>query len=54
MTSDEYCNKVKNMSIEQLLDEVMENPEYLTDGYYMYPLGKALFDRYKELKANNG
>jgi len=49
MSNDEYADWVHTLNQSQLLDEVMENPEYLTD-YYYHPLGRALRARYNELK----
>lgn len=51
MDNNEYKEWVSTLTKDQLLDEVMENPSYLTDSYYFYPLGKALINRYKELKG---
>jgi hypothetical protein len=50
MDNSDYVEWTKTLTKEQLLDEVMENTEYLTDSYYFYPLGKALVSRYEELK----
>lgn len=47
----EYVAKVEGMDESDLLDAVMENPEYLTDPYYFYPLGQALQKRYEELRT---
>lgn len=48
MTNKEYCANVKKMTLEELFEEVMDSPQYLTDSYYR-ELGKALRERYSEL-----
>lgn len=48
MTNDEYADRVSMMGPIELLDEVMANPEYLTDGYYR-PRGDTLRARYQTL-----
>lgn len=52
MNNADYVEWVKTLTSEQLLDEVMVNAEYLTDGYYS-SLGKALCERYEELKKTS-
>lgn len=50
MTDDQWIKTMVNkMTIKELLDEIMENPEYLVDSYYR-DLGNALRNRYEELK----
>lgn len=49
MRDEEYIKRVRTLTMEELLDEVFENPNYLTDGYYN-DLGNALYVRYLRLK----
>lgn len=48
-SDDEYKLRVARMDLTELLDEVMERPEFLTDSYYR-DLGEALRARYEELR----
>jgi hypothetical protein len=40
--------KTSQMNIKQLLIHIMENPEYLTDGYYAEERAE-IWKRYREL-----
>lgn len=48
MNDEEYVSYIKSCSIEDLLDEVFKNPEYLTDSYYN-TFGNAMYYRYLRL-----
>lgn len=50
MTDDEYKAKIAAMSRRELLDEIMDNPNYLTDNYYR-DFGRAMRQRAEELNA---
>ena len=50
MTDEQYIRTIQNMTLEQLLDEVIANPDYLTDSYY-FKFGRAIRKRYAELKG---
>jgi hypothetical protein len=47
----EIIRKVRSMSVRELLDLLIENPFFLTDAYYV-EIGKAVLDRYAELKGD--
>jgi len=49
-TNEDYIEAVSNMNERQLLDQVIENPEYLTDSYY-HVFADALNKRYVQLTA---
>ncbi|MCP3924876.1 MAG: hypothetical protein GY714_20040 [Desulfobacterales bacterium] len=50
MTENEkYIKEIMQMTIHELLDAVMESPEYLTDSYYSV-FGTAMTERYGELR----
>ena len=48
MNDDTWIKSVKTMTLEELFEEVMASPEFLTDGYYRR-LGDALRTRYVQL-----
>ena len=51
MSDKAYIASIAKMTESQLLDEVMENPNYLCDPYYR-AFGIAIENRYRELRAN--
>lgn len=48
MDNKTYIAKIMQMNLDQLFEEVMDFPEYLTDHYY-YEIGAAIRKRYREL-----
>ncbi len=47
----EIIRNVRNMSVSELLDLVVDNPFFLTDAYYV-EIGKAVRSRHAELKSD--
>lgn len=52
MSDEEYQSFVASMDAIDLLAEIMDNPEYLTDPYYA-SLGGALRARYAQLSVGH-
>lgn len=52
MTNKEYVKKILLMNECELLDEIIANPEYLTDSYYK-EFGDAIMKRYAQLRGKS-
>jgi enoyl reductase-like protein len=47
-TDKKYIEDIKKMTLEEVMKEILDNPEYLTDSWYR-EFGNALMDRGNEL-----
>lgn len=47
--NEEECLRIKAMTESELLDYVMDHPEYLSDPYY-YDFGRAMTERHEQLR----
>lgn len=49
MTDKDYIKTIFKMTFEELFEEVLENPTYISDSYYS-DFGNAIYKRFDELK----
>lgn len=49
MIDKDYIKTIFKMSLEQLFEEVLENPTYISDSYFS-DFGNAIYKRFNELK----
>jgi len=52
-TPEDYLYLIANMDEWVLLNEVLNNPEYLADSYY-HRIAEAIHNRFDKLKKLNG